>query len=483
MMCAAENWWLARLRRATLKPAQGSGHPRTSSLLRRVLCALSLALLFSVFSSSSQAASASNTLTWNAGRDRLTADFVSGNLVDVLKRVASATGWQVYLEPGTEHSVSAKFKDLPPGEGLRLLLGDVSFAVIPVTNGASKLLVFRTSTANATQQIRPEPAAPAAKVIPNELIVRLKPGANIDEIAKKLGAKVVGRMDKLNAYRLSFDDEGAANSAREQLAANSDVESIESNYSIDRPATPSGLPVGAAPLQLQMRPPPDSGRVILGLIDTAVQPLGNNLDQFLLKQISLADGGQLDPSAPSHGTAMAETILRSLQEMSKGQTSVQIQPIDIYGGAESTSTFKVAEAIVEAVNRGAKVVNLSLGSPGDSQLLSDVVQNAIKGNVVLIAAPGNTPVTTPYYPAAYPGVWAVTALENGQIAPYANRGSFVSLAAPGTSLVPFGSQTWAVQGTSVSSAFVSGFLGGYLESNPGSSSSSFLQNNFGLNRK
>jgi hypothetical protein len=100
----------------------------------------------------------------------------------------------------------------------------------------------------------------------------------------------------------------------------------------------------------------------------------------------------------------------------------------------------------------------------------------------MFAAAGNEPVTTPYYPAAYPEVKAVTAIDNGQLAPYANRGSFVSLGAPGTSIVPFGSLAFGVQGTSVSSAFTSGLAAGYLETSGGNVSKmeTFLNNNFGV---
>ena len=50
--------------------------------------------------------------------------------------------------------------------------------------------------------------------------MRLKPGAKIDDLARSLGAKVIGRIDSLNAYRLQFQDQAAADTAREQLAAN-----------------------------------------------------------------------------------------------------------------------------------------------------------------------------------------------------------------------------------------------------------------------
>jgi hypothetical protein len=338
---------------------------------------------------------------------------------------------------------------------------------------------------NATQRIEPKPteAAEHAKLIPNELIVRLKPGAKIEDVARLLGAKVIGRIDSLNAYRLQFDDQAAADAARGQLASNSDVASVDSNYSIERP--PDGGPVQSTtvpPPHLDLKPPPSTGRVIVGLVDTAVQPLGNGLDSFLLKQISVAGDPQLDPNAPAHGTSMAETILRSLSQASQGSSSVQILPVDVYGPNAQTSTFDVANGIAQAVNAGANPINLSLGSDGDSPFLHQVIQDASAKHIVFIGAAGNTPVTTPFYPAAYPEVLAVTAIDQGQLASYANRGSFISLGAPGTSVVYYNGQPWYVTGTSTSAAFTSGVAAGYLEANQDNVSKmeTFLKNNFGV---
>lgn len=421
-----------------------------------------------------------DTFNWNAHRNRVSADIKSGKLRDLLEEIAVATGWRIFVEPDTSHTVSAKFKDLAPGEALRLLLGDINFALVPGTNANARLFVFRTSQEHATQSIEP------SKAIPNELIVRLKPGAKIDELAKLLGAKVVGRIASLNAYRLQFDDSAATASARDQLAINPDVASVDSNYAIQPPAGPQAMPAGAAPIQLQLKPPPDNGRIIVGLVDTAVQPLGDNLDQFLLKQVSVAGDIQLASDSPTHGTAMAETLLRSLQSITQGNTSVQILPVNVYpgggGGEASTSTFDVANGIIQAVNGGAKLINLSLGSPTESPFLQSVIQDVSKLNIPMFAAAGNEPVTTAFYPAAYPEVTAVTAIDNGQLAPYASRGSFVSLGAPGSSIVAFGNMAFGVQGTSVSSAYTSGLAAGYLETygNNVGKMESFLSSNFGV---
>jgi hypothetical protein len=417
----------------------------------------------------------------------VSADIKGGKLLPLLEQVAAITGWQVFLEPDTTCTVSAKFDRLPPGEALHLLLHDLNFALVPATNASSKLFVFRSTMQNATQSVRPAKPADAAakgKVIANELIVRLKPGAKIDELAKLLGAKVTGHIDSLNAYRLQFEDAAATDAARQQLTSNPDVASVDSNYTIDRPPSPAGaqgsnLP---PPPQLQLKPPPSDGRVIVGLVDTALQPLGNGLDSFLLKAISVAGDAQLDPNNPSHGTSMAETLLRSLAAITKGSSSVQILPVDVYGPNASTSTFDVANGIAAAVNAGANPINLSLGSNSDSPFLHQVIQDASSKNIVFIGAAGNQPVTTAFYPAAYPEVMAVTAVDQGQLASYANRGSFVSLGAPGTSIVYFDGQPYQVMGTSASAAFTSGIAAGYLDTthNTTSQMQAFLRSNFGV---
>ncbi len=445
-----------------------------SCWLRRLLPVL-LCLL------ATQPLRAKDSFNWDTNRNRVSVDIQAGKLSDLLEKIATATGWQVFVEPETLHAVSAKFKNLAPGEALGLLLGDVSFALVPETNATARLYVFRTARQNATQLVRAV-RRPGAKRIDNELVVRLKPGMRIEDLARQLGARIVGRLDRLNAYRLRFDDAAAAEAAREQLANNPDVAAVDNNYEIDRPPGPNSSQAAGLLPRLELKPPPDSGRVVVGLIDTAVQPLGNNLDQFLQKQVSVAGEAQTDVTSPTHGTAMADAILRSLQGVTQGSTSVQILPIDVYGPNEATSTFDVANGIATAVNSGAKVINLSLGSPSSSGFLNDIIAQARSLGILLIASAGNNGDTTDIYPAALNGVDAVTAMEQGRLPPYANRGSFVSLAAPGSLLLPFGSQTFYVQGTSVSSAYLSGIAAGYMDANQATAAQadSYLHNTFGV---
>lgn len=413
------------------------------------------------------AAQAADTLTW--GLDRVSADIRSWSLPDLLQQVSSDSGWKIYLEPGATRDVSAKFKDLPPGEALRHLLGNLNFALVPRTNESPRLYIFRTSRANATQLIptaAKHESRRQAKTIPNELIVRLKPGANIDDIARALGARVTGRIAGLNAYRLQFTDAASADAAQQQLSSDPNVAGVESNYVVDPP--PAAIPLDAAgmpPIQLQLNPPSPDGKVIVGLVDTAVQPLGNDLDKFLLKSLSVAGDPIPEPGLPSHGTSMFENILRSLSSSSGGNSSAQIISVDVYGPNTTSSSFDVAQGIVQAANNGANIINLSLGSPGPSPLLESVIQKLQQNGDLIFAAAGNDGSPEMYYPAAYPGVLSVTAASGpGQLASYANYGPFVDLMAPGSGIVYFNDKAFLVTGTSTSTAIVSGLAAGTADS-------------------
>jgi type II secretory pathway component GspD/PulD (secretin) len=109
----------------------------------------------------------SDQFDWNTNQNRVSVDVRAEQLNKLLQKIADATGWKVYVEPQTAHNVSVKFKDLPPGDALHLLLGDVNFALVPATNSRSRLFVFRTSREHATQAIEPSKSTshPASKAI------------------------------------------------------------------------------------------------------------------------------------------------------------------------------------------------------------------------------------------------------------------------------------------------------------------------------
>jgi subtilisin family serine protease len=404
---------------------------------------------------------AADSLTWRADKQLVDAHIESWKLPRLLQEIAATTGWQVFLEPDTDQPVAAKFKGLPPGEALRLLLGKLNFALLPQSDSPAKFFVYRTSIQDATHLIRPPAKLSTGEPIPDELVVRLKDGSpeSIDELARKLGGKVVGKIEDLDAYRLKFEDEAAAKAARAKLGVEESVQGVDSNYYAERPTQTDPLALSSGlPFHLRPAATTDKSRVIVGLIDTAVQLQGAPGTEFFLQPLSVAGAATPPEDYPTHGTAMSQALLAGLARASQdGTTPVRVLPVDVYGNNATTTTFDIARGIYLAIEAGATVINLSLGSEGHHELLHSVIRSAHDQGVIFLGAAGNEPSGRPHFPAAYPEVIAVTAGDRrGNVAPYANYGEFVDAIGPGTSLIQFNAGTYLVTGTSAATAFVAG---------------------------
>jgi hypothetical protein len=415
-------------------------------------------------------AATTNTLVWHKAADRVSADIHDEALWPLLEDIAHQTGWHILVEPGSDQLADVKFNNLPPGEALKKLLGNLNFALVPQTNGPDLLYVFMTTMRAATRTVAP--AVVKHRHVANELLVKLKPGADIDALAKSIGAKVIARDDKLHMYLLEFDNAADTDAALAQLQSNPDVESVSYNNILDPPVTPqqvSSAPVGEPKLTLDPSTSGNPCNPVIGLIDTQVQPLGNGLDQFLESAVSVVGNVTPVTGTITHGTAMAQTILTAIAQATGGHSSVKILPVDVYESGDTTTSWDVALGVQAAVDNGATVLNMSLGSADNSAVLTDVIQQALAQGVVIFAAAGNTPVATPTYPAAQNGVNAVTALgAPGQLASYANYGNFVEMALPGSSYVYLGNQAYIVQGTSPATAYATGIAAGTKTVNCGS---------------
>ncbi len=400
---------------------------------------------------------------WKPEQDKLSADLRRINLADALKAVGGRMGWNVWIEPGLEsRRVSTRFTDLTVSEALRRIMGDLNYALIRGKSAeTSKLLVYATSASRATKKLNLSEQVVIfySKKIDNEIIVQVKPGSpiSIEEVAAALGAKIIGKVEGLNAYRLSFEDAESADKARERLRDSESVQ-ISDNFELGKPGQ-NRVFGGGGPSGFSLKAGQTKGdELIVGLIDMPVQG-DDSLSEFLLPEISLGSDKPSATGIPTHGTSMAQTLLKGVEigNNGKSESSVRILPVDVYGGSETTSTFQVAQGIYEAVNSGASIINLSLGGTETVPLMEQMIREASRQGVLFVGAAGNTPTTEPTFPAAYPDVLAVTAAsQNGQVAPYANTGDFVDVMVPGRSFIQYNGTTFMINGTSASAAYVSG---------------------------
>ncbi|MEY4386866.1 MAG: hypothetical protein RLY20_2149, partial [Verrucomicrobiota bacterium] len=178
-------------------------------------------------------AAGANTLQWHANTQLLDADLQDAPLIPTLEDLAHKTGWHIYLEPSDGYKFNVKFAGLARGEAMHKMIGDMNYAFVPGTDGVMQLFVFRTSRGAATYEIKAKPLVKSpslgGKKLANQLVVKLRPGVKIEDLAAKLGAKVKARIGDLNAYLLEFENEAAMESARKELASNGDVESTDYN--------------------------------------------------------------------------------------------------------------------------------------------------------------------------------------------------------------------------------------------------------------
>ena len=140
----------------------------------------------------------------------------------------------------------------------------------------------------------------------------------------------------------------------------------------------------------------------------------------------------------------------------------RIMPIRTMDDSGVGTYSNIAAGITYAAQKGARVINLSLGGIYYSQVLYDAVANASLVSVI-VAAAGNNNEQTLFYPAAYDDfVIAVGATDpNDQKATFSNYGSWVDLMAPGVSIwSTFYDDTYAaLSGTSMAAPFASGVAG------------------------
>lgn len=131
------------------------------------------------------------------------------------------------------------------------------------------------------------------------------------------------------------------------------------------------------------------------------------------------------------------------------------------GGEALTDTLSLLKALDWMSASGVKLINMSFAGPQDDLVQSRIASMSVQGFIFVAAAGNEGPAADPAYPAAYPQVIAVTAvMKDMRSYPYANRGSYIDLAAPGAGIwtaIP-GSREGFQSGTSFASPFVTAVL-------------------------
>lgn len=195
--------------------------------------------------------------------------------------------------------------------------------------------------------------------------------------------------------------------------------------------------------------------VIVAVLDSGIMS-HPQFDDVYTVHINLV-GGNMAGLGAAHGNSVASIITGS-EGIAADAELLVVRVLDDEGFGNS---YHVSEGIVQAVDLGAQIINMSLGLYQDSPLLRQAVAYAHERGVLMVAAAGNDGYEGLPYPAAYSDVLSVTAIDGtSQHAIFPNKSNAIDFAAPGVGILTAMEDGGTVlfSGTSAATPFVTGTL-------------------------
>ena len=198
--------------------------------------------------------------------------------------------------------------------------------------------------------------------------------------------------------------------------------------------------------------------VRIGLIDSGVDD-----SHPVFRDASITTHGcSGQPVANAHGTAVASLMVGRSEKFHGAAPGAALYAADVYCGVPTGGAVDaVADAFAWLAREQVPIINVSLVGPSNAMLESIVRIVVARGHLVIAAVGNDGPAASPLYPAAYPGVVGVTAVDARQRALLeAARGRQVDFAAPGADIAAAGKTHAyaAVRGTSFAAPIVAGLL-------------------------
>ncbi|MBX3742706.1 MAG: S8 family serine peptidase [Akkermansiaceae bacterium] len=283
--------------------------------------------------------------------------------------------------------------------------------------------------------------------------------------------RLAGKEDRLRAMRVAFDNFA-------DLDALLDDENVTHYTSLpDFPSPPAHQAVQRGLLGFG-----DQGPAWLGVT-------GDNSRWGAGVRVAIIDGGIVghpglpriaetvdvtpesgNPSEPvDHGTAVASIISGTNPRGPGIAPAASLISIRVVDGTLRSDSLSFASGLLAAVDHRAHLVNVSMGTSEDNPLIREAVEIVQRSGAVIIAAAGNSAQEQAAYPAAYPGVISVGAVDaSGMQVEFSNHADMLSITAPGYAVntaAPGGNYV-RMSGTSASAPFVTGAIAATISTSP-----------------
>jgi Subtilase family len=418
----------------------------------------------------------------NNGRD--SGNGIRTSITDTLARLPAESSrgpWAGLVDPTETAAKSSKPISIPLQRSSSLPTGAPRIAPASPRSGVGPAMVASGA---------PQPGE--TRFVRNEVLVGLPTGMSARDLAELARMHRLNHVGKesatltgttLHAWRFDENEGRSIGDVIRDLEADKRVSSAQPNYLfkmndrfklaqvIDKEAIDAdfGPQYSIAKLRLPEAHEVTTGRdVLVAVIDSGVDTRHPEIDGSVAATFD-AVSSRTGPDA--HGTATAGLIVAHdrLTGVAPGARILAAKAfVSTPEGIEATS-LSIVRSLNWAIERGARIVNMSFAGPVDPGVTRALAAARQKG-VILIAAAGNAGrKSAPLYPAADPNVIAVTATDAGDhLMSEANRGQHIFAAAPGVDiLVPApGGGYHLARGTSLSAPQVAGVVALLLSVRP-----------------
>lgn len=306
--------------------------------------------------------------------------------------------------------------------------------------------------------------------VPFEAILRFRDDLSYQRfLSNPRALEILGSSPKLRSARVGYSNPS-------DLLDAGQSETLP-NYYVALPSTPGGsgggIQEGAAPFRA-------SGLDWLGL--DGGESLGANVrvavvDTGIAEHTTFSEGRVIrtidlsgfEAELHGHGTAVA-SLIGGEHDAARGiVTQAELIDVRVADANGQSDSFTLAQGLIASADAGADVINVSLGSYGDSEVVQEAVAYAQEAGTIIVAAAGNDGYAALGYPAAYEGVISVGSVDAAnRHLQFSNTSADIDIVAPGYEVQAAWPDEQLVEftGTSASAPYVSGAIAAVLSDEP-----------------